>query len=190
MHQMQWPTTVQHNGKQPESHNAESNGQLKIVTNLPIEQPAFGATTKQTLHFTMLNCLSAHTKCKKKFEDQRASTQHHSKSTICKVHEMPSVSFDLASDDAPAPTAKRRSEMAKPNTWKGNSPPIGTEPSRNTTGDLKNADATLDQISAHNSNSEVNFEPSMLNNEGDDVKTAWVAASQPVRSNEPLAFLL
>jgi len=77
------------------------------------------------------------TRCKKKFENQRALTQHQHKLTICKANKMPNVSYDLASEDAPAPTAllafarvdlaKRRSEMAKSNARKANLPLISAK---------------------------------------------------------------
>ena len=42
------------------------------------------------------------TRCKKKFKNQRALTQHQRKSTMCQAKKMPKVSYNLASDDAPA----------------------------------------------------------------------------------------
>jgi len=134
------------------------------------------------------------TRCKKKFENQRALTQHQHKLTICKANKMPNVSYDLASEDAPAPTAllafarvdlaKRRSEMAKSNARKTNLPLISTKTGQKTTVDFSTVDATLDQFSRRNSDSEDDFEPSMSNNEGDDVETAPVAVSQPGRASD------
>jgi len=107
---------------------------------------------------------------------------------------MPNVSYDLASEDAPAPTAllafarvdlaKRRSEMAKSNARKTNLPLISTKTGQKTTVDFSTVDATLDQFSRRNSDSEDDFEPSMSNNEGDDVETAPVAVSQPGRASD------
>jgi len=102
----------------------------EIITKLPMQHspfgPQFGATTKQTLYLTMSSYLMACTGCKKKFKNQRALTQHQRKSTICQANKMPKVSYNLATDDAPAATtllafaqfdlAKRHSEMAKSST--------------------------------------------------------------------------
>jgi len=70
----------------------------------PAFGPQFGATTNKTLHLTMSSYLLACTRCKKKFKNQRALTQHQRKSTTCQENKMPKVSYNLASDDAPAAT--------------------------------------------------------------------------------------
>ena len=98
---------------------------------------------------------------------------------------MPKVSYNLASDDGPAATtslaftrvdlAKRRSEMAKSSARKANLPLISTKTGQKTLDDSTTDDATLDQYSCLDSDSEDDFEPSMLNNEGDDVATTPVA---------------
>jgi len=175
------------------SYYAKSNRRLKIITKLPIQcslfGPQFGATTKQTLHLTMSSYLLACTRCKKKFKNQRALTQHQRKLTMCQANKMPNVSYNLASGDAPATTAllaftrvdlaKRCSEMAKSSTRKANLPLGSTKNGQKTFVDSATDDATLDQYSRLESDSEDDFEPSMLNNEGDDVATTPVAVSQP-----------
>jgi len=137
----------------------------------------------------MSSFLLACTGCKKKFKNQRALTQHQRKSTMCQARKMPKVSCDLASDDAPAATAllafarvdlaKRLSEMAKSSTRKANLPLCSAKNGQKTLVSSATDDATLDQFSLVNSDSEDDFEPSMLINEGDDVATTPVAVSQP-----------
>jgi len=112
-----------------------------------------------------------------------------------KAGKMPKVSYNLASDDAPAATtllaftrvdlAKRCSEMAKSSTRKANSPLGSTKNGKKTLVDSTTDDATLDQFSRVDSDSEDDFEPSMLNNDGDDVVTTPVAVSQPGGSFRP-----
>jgi len=95
----------------------------------------------------------------------------------------------LASDDDPAPTSllaftrvdldKRRSAMAKSNAGKANLPLIDAQKGRKTMSDLTNTESTLDQFAPHNSDSEDDFEPSMLNDEVDNALTAPFVASQP-----------
>jgi len=166
---------------------------MKIITKLPIQcslfGPQFGATSKRTLHLTMLSYLMACTRYKNAFKNQRALTQHQRKSTMCKAGKMPKVSYNLASDDAPAATtllaftrvdlAKRCSEMAKSSTRKANLPLGSTKNSQKTLVDSTTDDATLDQFLRVDSDSEDDFEPSMLNNDGDDVATTLLAVSQP-----------
>jgi len=102
---------------------------------------------------------------------------------------MPKVSYNLASDDAPAKTsllaftrvdlAKRRTEMAKSSTRKANLHLSGTKNGQSKLVDFTTDETTLDQFSVLDSDSEDDFEPSMLSNEGDDVPTTPVAVSQP-----------
>jgi len=102
---------------------------------------------------------------------------------------MPKVSYNLASDDAPAATtllafarvdlAKRHLEMAKSRTRKANLPLGSAENGQTKLVDITTDDATLDQFSRLDSDSEDDFEPSMLSNEGDEVTTAPVVVSQP-----------
>jgi len=102
---------------------------------------------------------------------------------------MPKVSYNLASDDAPAATsllafarvdlAKGRSEMTKCSTPKANLPLRSAKNGQKTLVDSATDDATLDPFSRLDSDSEDEFEPSMLTNEGNDVTTTPVAVSQP-----------
>jgi len=122
-------------------------------------------------------------------------TQHQRKSTTCQAKKMPKVSYNLASDDAPAATAllafarvdlaKRRSEMAKSSTQKANLHLSSAKNGQSKLVDFATDETTLDQFSGLNGNSEDDFEPSMLSNEGDDVANAPVAVSQPGRSFRP-----
>ena len=102
---------------------------------------------------------------------------------------MPKVSYNLASDDAPAATtllaftrvdlAKRRAEMAKSSTRKANLHPSSGENSQTKWVDFTTDETTLDEFSVLDGDAEDDFEPSMLSNEGDDVPTTPVAVSQP-----------
>jgi len=69
--------------------------------------------------------------------------------------------------------------MAKSSTRKANLPLGRTTNGQKTLVDSATDDATLDQFSRVDSDSEDDFEPSMLNNEGNDFATTPVAASQP-----------
>jgi len=68
--------------------------------------------------------------------------------------------------------------MAKSSTRKANFPLNSTKTGQKTLVESTTDDATLDQFSRPDSNSEDDFEPSMLTNEGDDVATTPVAVSQ------------
>jgi len=102
---------------------------------------------------------------------------------------MPKVSCNLASDDAPVATlllafarvdlAERRAEMAKSSTRKANLHLSSAKKSQSKWVDFATDETTLDQFSVLDGDSEDDFEPSMLSNEGDDVATAPVAVSQP-----------
>ena len=102
---------------------------------------------------------------------------------------MPKVSYNLASDDAPAATsllaftrvdlAKRRTEMAKSSTRKANLHLSSTKNSQSKWVDFTTDETTLDEFSVLDGDADDGFEPSMLSNEGDDVPTTPVAVSQP-----------
>ena len=137
----------------------------------------------------MSSRLLACTRCNKKFKNRRALTQHHRKSTVCKTHKTPVISFNLESNDAPPGTdllgftrvtlAKRRSRMAKGDTSKATLPNLDLQTYLTFMEEQEDKAADLDSFPPNNGDLEEDFDHPMIDDDTENEAALPFVQSQP-----------